>query len=155
MSNFEVKVTLRYVIWLVLGICRVPYRWLKQSSGLVPYPWDTLEVQYCPLKSLSELCSPRTFSSNWLFDQYSPLDWESSVPVISADQQSSGTVQACWLNNFQLDWDSVPLDCLSHQYSILISKELKKDNLISWDSPFKGGRGEGVLTLLTIHNKTL
>ena len=33
MSNFEVKVSQRYFIWPVLCFCRVPYRWLKQSSG--------------------------------------------------------------------------------------------------------------------------
>ena len=43
-------------------------------------------------------------------------DCESSVPVISADQQSMCTIQGWGLSNFLLDLESVPLDCLSHRY---------------------------------------
>ena len=63
--NFKVKVSQRYFIWPVLRLWGVQCQWLKQSKGLVLYLWDTLEVQYCPLKSLSDQYCPRICSSNW------------------------------------------------------------------------------------------
>ena len=71
MLNFKVKVAQRYFIWPVLRFCRVPYQWLKQSSG--------------------RECQSR--SKYWQNeDMQLSADWECSVTVISADQQKEHTL---------------------------------------------------------------
>ena len=71
MLNFKIKVAQRYFIWPVLRFCRVPYRWLKQSSG-------------------RECQSRGKYWQNE--DRQLSADWESSVTVISADQQKEHTL---------------------------------------------------------------
>ena len=102
MLNFEIKVSQRYFIWPVLCIWGVPYRWLKKSRGLVPYLWDATEVQYCPLKSLSEQYCPLIFSSNWPFDQYSPQNespaYQYILPInsLAAQYRPEDWATFCW-----------------------------------------------------------
>ena len=78
--------------------CTVPMTQTVPRTGSL---WDVPEVQHGPLKSLLEQYFPRNFSSSWSFDQYSSrTESPVYVPVISADQQFSGTVQGWWLNSF-------------------------------------------------------
>ena len=142
MLNFEVKVSQRYFIWPVLSLWGVPYTddsnspadWYHASEVLQRY--STVRWRVCPNSTVRGF-----FALTGPLISILSADWESSIPVISEDQQPSGTVQGwqlktlcrltmCVLHEpmvitvhsvqgqrlFQylpLDWHSLPLDHFS------------------------------------------